>query len=313
MRAITTRMTPPRTNAIRGRSATRAMTTALRSIAMVAAILALGSAFHEARAEGDTCEGQGDAALIVKGRCIAGFPLKIKVAGRADADFVLFASIGSGVGDGRNVANRCLDFGNGWTIVERGRLGPGGAASFEWPIPTDPGSVGRELCLQALVEDDRAPGGVAITNGVCLRICDECPGSDPCEGGIRVLGFLAHLEYPGQFPAIVRVTAFRKADESDVVGEVAFRYVPWDPPGPVASEDGSMTILSVKRVGSNVFVHARVDASGYRGSRLPRETTLRISVGGSGVERRIHSSCTLPIGVGSYFAPFVITSLEDAD
>ncbi len=274
---------------------------------------ALGGGFGaaEARAEGDTCEGQGNAAMIVKGRCVGGFPLKLKISGRQNADFILFASIGTGVRDGNRKESRCLDFGNDWQIVHRGRLGFGGVASFEWTVPTDPDAVGRELCLQAIVEDDRAPGDLAVTNGVCLRICDECPGSDPCEGGIRVLGFLAHMEVAEQFPAMVRVTAFRKADESDVVGDLAFRYDPFNPPGPMFSDDGSMAILSVKRVGRAIFVHACIDASRYRNGRLPRETTLRLGVGRTTVERRIHSSCTLPIGVGSYFAPFAITRLED--
>lgn len=291
-----------------------------RLLFLIQAILMLllcGSA-----ALGQMCEGQGNAAMIVKGRCVAGFPLKFKLSGLQNAKYKVYMAYETTSDELGGNDYPCLDFGPQWRMLAGGRLNNDGLRSFEVKLPDAPGAVGRRVWLQTAVEDPDAPNGIALTNSVGLRVCSECPGHDPCENGIARLGFLVPVEYDGETPVLVQVLAFKKSDESAVVGSVDLVFDPSFPPQSQDEEDvagnegvmieyGAMEVRSIKQVAGRVVVHAMLDATESGLARLPRETTLRVSVGDSVAERRIHSSCSLPIGVGSYFAPFVITYMDD--
>lgn len=272
----------------------------------------LGCLVATASAQTGVCEGQGNAAMLVKGRCVSGYPLKFKVSGRPDAKFEVYMDFGRGPTTYEGVGVFCLDFGDGWNSIHSGRLSPEGRATFYWNLPDGPDAIGRQVCLQMAVEDPDAPQGVAISNGICFDVCSECPGSDPCEGGVRRLGFLVAIPADIVEPTLVQAHVFRKSDEDDMVAYHDLLFDPKAPPASSSSSDGAMSILSVKHVAGDIVVHALVDASAFGAEgRLPRQTTLRVCVGDIEVERRIQASCSTPIGVGSYFSPFAITYMED--
>ena len=272
----------------------------------------LGCLAAIASAQPGICEGQGSAAMLVKGRCVAGYPLKFKVSGRPDAKFDVYMDLGRGPTTYEGVGVFCLDFSDGWRTIHSGRLSPEGRATFYWNLPDDPDAIGRQVCLQMAVEDDSAPQGVAISNGICMDVCSECPGSDPCEGGIRRPGFLVAIPAEIVEPTLVQAHVYRKSNEEDAVGYHDMLFDPKAPMSSSSSVDGAMSILSVKHVAGDVVVHALVDATAYgQEGRLPRQTTLCVRVGEIEVVRRIHASCSTSIGVGSYYSPFAITYMED--
>ncbi len=260
----------------------------------------------------EECFGQGFASLLMKGACPVGGLVKVKMAGRPGARYKLFLSTGSGPTVLPGIGTVCLDWQGQRELVSAGRLNGAGLRS-EWAmIPDGPEFEGMDLAFQFLAEDDEAPSGIAISNAYLFRPCDEGEEGEPCERGIRRLGYFMVLENPGVFPQTIRHRAFWTQGEHLSVGDLTFDFDPADPPAlPISTDDEGLTIHKVESHGGFLILHAQAKSCAFANGRLPNECTFETSIGDSVVSVNVHTSCSVPIGAGSRFPPLFVTYLQD--
>ena len=263
------------------------------------------------------CEGQGNATLVMKGRCDIGSTLKFKIAGAPSAKYRLFSDSGDGPVDVPGVGVICLDRGPDFALVDEDRLNGRGVSSIVTEIPDDPGLIGETLAFQGIVLDGDAPNGVAITNGYSFTICAEGTGGDvcipcdepgePCSCGISEIAYIAPVYYDGGFPTMVEVNVASTDDPDSPFGSVMFEFDPDNPPAfPIASGDGSLVVTKVTAHQGVVVIFAEAYGDNLPGGALPAETLFETFVGDEKLNREIVTNCDEPIGPGFKFAPFFV-------
>jgi len=255
------------------------------------------------------CGGVGRGALLLKGTCVAGSSVKVKMAGEPRARFVLLRDRASAPVEVPGLGTFCLEFGPDRTTVARGRLNGLGFRSLFTTLPDDPALLGEMLAFQMAAEDDNAPNGVAVSNAYFVELCEEAT-EDDCEAGIRRLGYVTVVPYDGPFPVPVSTRLHRAGHPDDQIGEVSFDFDPGAPPVlPLAADD--LTVTRVDAFPGMVVIHSVAKGCDFANGRLFNESLFATEVGDVEVSVQIHTSCSVPIGPGSRFPPVFITSLQD--
>lgn len=284
-------------------------------VVALTACLAVPLASATLASDGDPteCGGQGGATLLMKGSCAIGSELKVKMAGQPHARYKLWMDLGTGPVDVPGVGTFCLDFGPDKILVSKGRLNSLGFKSFFTSVHDNPDLLGEVFAFQFAAEDDDAPNGVAISNAYIYRGCETAESED-CDRGIRRLGYFTVVQYEGEYPVDMTVSARGDNQQGDV-GSVSFNFDPDNPPAfPLASDavGTGTTVTAVDAYPTFLIVHAVVKGCDFANGRLPNETIFEIEVDGEIVAtRQIHTSCSVPIGAGARFAPVFITFFQD--
>lgn len=143
-----------------------------RSVTVLVSIclLAWSGLFEPAAIAG--CGGQGDARLETRasGPIVVGAEFTFRVFGRAGAPFALLADVGPGPRVLPRYGTICLDLGPRLVFLADGiqqagaRIGAGGSADVVVQLPANPNLRGRTFYAQAVILDDDAPNGLAISN-----------------------------------------------------------------------------------------------------------------------------------------------------
>lgn len=269
------------------------------------------AASGQAQVDPQECYGQGGSMLLMKGSCAAGSAVKVKMAGQPDARYKLFLDRSSGPVEMPGLGTFCLDFGPDKRLVDKGRLSPLGFRSLWTQMPDDPAFLGEEFAFQFASEDDFAPGGIAISNAIIFRGC-EAEGIDPCDRGVRRLGYFTIVDYVGELPSTIHVKVEGMNGHSGLVGEVSFVYDPTDPPQfPISSAEDGVTVTNVQAFPGYVIVHAVAKGCTFANGRLPNECLFETTVGDVVAGSQIHTSCSVPLGAGSRFPPVFVTFFQD--
>ncbi len=269
----------------------------------------LGSA---ALAQDTECQGQGTATLLIKGSCEPGTPLKFKLAGTPRSPYRLMTSLGAGPTEIPGVGTFCLEVGPGFRTIARGRLSGNGFATLWDALPDDPALLGETIAYQFLTRDDSAPNGFGISNGYQFVMCAEGSGGAACDAGVRRLGYYTVVHYDGTFPVDISTSVSRANHPEDTLGEVALSFDPDNPPAfPISTPNGALSITSIEAYPGYVIVHSLAKGCVWANGRLYNESLFVTEVGDVYTERQIHTSCSVPIGPGSRFAPVFITYLQD--
>lgn len=290
------------------------MTTLRISLGVLIFVAMTGASAH-AQVDPEDCFGQGGSMLLMKGSCAAGSDVKIKMAGQSGARYKLFMDLASGPVEMPGLGTFCIDFGPNKTLIEKGRLSPLGFRSLWATMPDDPAFLGEEFAFQFVSEDDFAPNGVAISNAIIFRGC-EAGSNDPCDRGVRRLGYFTIVETEDDGPTTINVRVEGVSGQSGTVGEVTFEYDPQSPPlfpiSSVADESGDgVTVTNVQSYPGYVIVHAVAKGCTFANGRLPNECLFETTVGDVVAGSQIHTSCSVPLGAGSRFPPVFITFFQD--
>lgn len=144
--------------------------------ASIGIALAVGFAAVPVAQAQDPCAGQGNAVMSIVGDIVPapGVTIQLQIAGRPNAPVSLILDFGPGPTVVQGVGTVCLDLGPRYRIVFDGirtgspRLGPDGIYTMSLPIPPRPQVSGRSFYAQAIIRDNTAPNGFAITNLVTL-------------------------------------------------------------------------------------------------------------------------------------------------
>jgi hypothetical protein len=257
----------------------------------------------------DECAGQGDAAMLIKGSCTLGTPLKFKLAGPPNGFFRLWRDLGAGPVEVPGVGTFCLDFSPERLVIASGHLNHLGFHSTWHTLPDDPRMLGQEIAFQ-FAAIDPVTNEIVISNGYNFGICDD-EGGD-CDQGIRRLGYFTIIRRPDEYPVTLTSRAYWSQHPEERVGEVTFLFDPDDPPAfPIVSGDGDMTVTKVETFPGVILVHAVARGCDFANGRLPNNTTFETVAGEVAVWADIHTSCSIPISAGSNFNPVFITFLQD--
>ncbi len=266
------------------------------------------------------CEGQGNATLLMKGKCDIGSSAKYRMAGVPRERYKLLLDFGDGPTELPGVGTFCLDFSANRHVISAGRFNNRGFAAVRADMPSDPGLVGERVSIQFGSLDEDAPNGVAISNAYRLDLCAEGTDGDACASGncelpefrgLSCIGFISPVLYDGGFPAEVTVRVEDADDSSSVLGEASFAYDPGSPPElPFFSANGQVRIDKITVHVGAVIVHSTVETPM---GRLPGRTSFSTTVGDLTLERSVDTSCETPIGVGGKIAPMFLDKVEPFD
>jgi hypothetical protein len=271
------------------------------------ALLVLAMLFAPALADG--CEGQGNAAMLIKGSCTLGTPMKFKLAGPANGFFRLWRDFGSGPVEIPEVGTFCLDFSPDRLVIASGHLNHLGFFSTWWTLPDDPEMLGQEMAFQFAAIDPQTQE-ISISNSYNFGLCGD-EGAD-CDEGIRRLGYFTVIRRPDVYPVTITSRAFWSQHPDQLVGEVTFLYDPDDPPTfPIVSDDGDITVTKVEAFPGVLVVHTIARGCDFANGRLPNNTTFETIADDISAWADIHTSCSIPISAGSNFNPVFITYLQD--
>lgn len=257
------------------------------------------------------CEGQGDAVILMKGRCAAGEPLKFRLAGAPNAKFQLFVSEGGGPTfvEGRGLF--CLDFNDTLVVLKEGTLNSSGFSAALSAVPEDPTLVGRSLFFQAAVKDLNQSKKVAISNAIEFPICEGCLPVDSRRGTIESFEAIGFVVDADEFPKKIAIRVAPNASPDQVIDEISFTFDPASRPTfPLVAPSNGVRILDVTAIGSHLILNFAVDGRGLEAGCLPTNTRVRIVAGESSIENVLHTSDRSPMEVGQWMSPYAITRVE---
>ena len=272
--------------------------------------LVAASAFApSAVAQDPQCGGTGGAILeieAVDGNVIGpGTNIVIRLIGEPFEHFCLLCDTGDEPVVLPILGQVCLPFSPGLAVVA-GVFPATGEIEIPVSIPNDPGLTDGILCCLFIDVNLALPENIDISNRICM-----CPGFG-CEDKIQELELSTTLTYTGPFPVAVTATARKNDEDDDLIGSTTTQFDPNAPATFPVSDDDAMTIENITRLGDEITVIARIDASDFGNSgRLSANTYFDVTVGDVCNVETIHTSCSQPIGLGFVFDEFLITDLVD--
>lgn len=258
------------------------------------------------------CDGTGDAALLIKGRCAPGEPLKFRLAGPPYAKFRIYCADGPGPSLQEGIGMLCLDDDSSFIVVAEGRLNRFGFGAAFSQVPEDLEGVGTSLYFQAAIKSLSQSNKVAISNTIEFPICSGCYPLGENPGKVKRFSVIGFVDDAGAYPKSVKVRATPLIAPDELLGELEI-VLDRDarPRFPQTSSEGGLTITDLTLVSKRLIVHAEIDGTHFDDDGcVPSNIKLEIIVGDTKVENTLHTSDRLPMEVGQWLSPFAITAVE---